>query len=376
MNSIKICHLTSAHYHDDTRIFVKECCTLAAAGYETHLVAPGAPDEIHNGVHLHGISKLPSSRLVRMTRTMQAIYRQALSIDADIYHFHDPELITVGLLLTRQGKRVIYDIHEDVPRQILQKEYLPRCSRRLASLLMEHLERVAGQRFSALVVATSVIGNRFQSINPRTVVINNYPLRDELVAVPPIPWKDRPQSVAYIGGLTTERGMFEMVEAIGLVSKNFQAMLELAGDIWPVSRREQLMQLAGWSRVRELGWLNRLDVSALLGRVRAGLVVLQPTNRYMVSQPIKLFEYMSAGIPVIASDFPLWRSFVIENNCGLLVNPLDPGTIARAIEFILVQPQAAEEMGRRGREAVAQYYHWEAEAPRLIQLYQEIAGLS
>ncbi|NTU83694.1 MAG: glycosyltransferase family 4 protein, partial [Chloroflexales bacterium] len=227
----RVCHLTSVHPHNDIRIFIKECGTLAAAGFETHLVAPGAPHGIHDGVFLHGIAGFEHNRLTRMTRSVRAVYQQALAIDADIYHFHDPELIPVGLLLKRRGKEVIYDIHEDVPRQILQKTYLPRRSRRLIGSIVERLENSAARRFSALVAATPVIGARFAPLNPHTVVINNYPLRNELLPSATTLWSGRLSRVAYVGSLTADRGMFQMVEAMTLVSPRMRATLELAGTI-------------------------------------------------------------------------------------------------------------------------------------------------
>lgn len=368
----RVCHLTSVHSHTDIRIFIKECRTLAAAGFETHLVAPGAPEGVYQGVVLHGIPNSTGRRLVRLTHSIQAVYRQALAIDAAVYHFHDPELIPVGLLLKRRGKRVIYDIHEDLPRQILQKSYLPQRSRRLIGCVVEQLENRAAQYFSALITATPTIGARFAPINPRTVVLNNYPLRSELLLAEPVSWAERAMSVAYVGGMTAERGMFEMVEAMTLVSPKLEAKLELAGEIWPAQQRKKLMQGPGWSRVRELGVVGRAEVARLLGRVRAGLVLLHPYPNIMHSQPIKLFEYMSAGIPVIGSDFPLWRGFLEPTGCGLLVNPLDTHAIARAIELMLTQPEAAAEMGRRGRVAVEQQYNWENETHKLLGLYSTL----
>lgn len=371
----KVCHLTSAHPYNDDRIFIKQCRSLTAAGYETHIVAPGAPNDIENGILLHNIPNLyHNNRLSRMTLTVWSVYQKALAVNADIYHLHDPELISIGLLLKARGKRVIYDIHEDLPRQILLKPYLPRSSRRPIGWLMEHLEHVAGHRFSALVAATPAIGARFQTVNPRTVVINNYPLRDELNASSSIAWEERAHAIAYVGSISELRGLLQMVEAMEYVSERLQATLEMAGSFSPPQVRERVGRLRGWAHTHELGMLNRTELACLLGKVRAGLVTLHPTSTYISSQPIKLFEYMSAGIPVIASDFPLWSDFIKQTGCGLVVNPLDPRAIARAIEFVLTNPSAAETMGRHGREAVERHYNWESEAPKLVQLYKSLLG--
>lgn len=368
----RVCHFTSVHEYNDDRIFLKQCRALAAAGFDTHLIAPGAPTGKQDGVQIHSIRQQPMRRLLRMTTTAWAVYHKALSLQANIYHFHDPELIPVGLLLRARGRRVIYDVHEDVPRQILWKPYLPQATRRPIGWLVERLEEHAGSRFSALVVATPTIGARFRAINPRTVVLNNYPLRDELHAVEAAPWHMRGTAVAYVGGISTQRGIMELVAAMEQVAGDRRATLELAGSFFSVAEREQVMRLNGWSAVHELGMLPRSDVARLLNQVQAGLVTYHPTPAYIVSQPIKLFEYMSAGLPVIASNFPLWNEFVEQPGCGLLVDPMQPRAIANAIEFVLANPDVAETMGRRGREAVESCYNWEAEVPKLVQLYDEL----
>ncbi len=105
---------------------------------------------------------------------------------------------------------------------------------------------------------------------------------------------------------------------------------------------------------------------------RLGLVTFLPAPNHTESQPNKLFEYMAAGLPVVASDFPLWRHIVESSQCGLLVDPSDPGKIAEAIEWILRHPQEAEAMGRRGAEAVRQTYNWGSEAKTLLDLYRQL----
>lgn len=368
----RVCHLTSVHPFDDDRIFLKQCRSLAAAGYDTHLVAPGAPGGITGGVHLHDVPTSPTSRLLRMTATAWRVYRTACRINADIYHFHDPELIPIGLLLRARGKHVVYDIHEDVPRQILLKSYLPQSTRRSIGWLVERLEYAAAHHFSGLVTATPAIGTRFQGMNPRSIVLNNYPLRNELIAPTPLAWEARAYAVAYVGSISEERGIEQMVATMAHIPEQLQVSLELAGSFSSPGVRERVVRLRGWARVRELGMLDRAGVAQVLGRVRAGLVILHPTPSYMVSQPIKLFEYMSAGIPVIASDFPLWRAFIQQSGCGLLVDPLDPRAIAGAIEFVLTHSSEAQAMGRRGRAAVEELYNWESEVPKLTHLYNHL----
>jgi glycosyltransferase involved in cell wall biosynthesis len=368
-----ICHLTSVHPHQDTRIFHKECRTLAEAGYRVYFIAPGAPEEIIHGVHVHGVRKLSGNRLKRMTKTVLEVYQKALSIDADIYHFHDPELIPIGLLLRLKGKQVIYDIHEDVPRQIFMKQYIPSILRESISWSIKHFEHQIGRAFSALVPANPYTGQRLHLANNRVIVVNNYPIIGELLTSTPPSWQQRSPSVAYVGAITEKRGIVEMIRAMEYVPKDINARFELAGDFYDKDLQSKVSRMDGWHYTCAYGRVNRLQIREILNKAQIGLVILHPENAYIDAQrPTKLFEYMSAGIPVIASDFPYLRNIVEQEQCGLVVDPLDPHAIARAITFLLTQPRLAEEMGKRGLAAVKQSYNWGNEASKLLRLYQEL----
>lgn len=371
MQEAKICVLTSVHPPFDVRIFHKECKALMGAGYHLLLVVPHERDEVRDGIRIRALAK-PGGRLGRMTRTMWQVCREALRLDAEIYHFHDPELIPIALLLSLRGKKVIYDIHEDLPRAILSKHYLPRWIRRPLGWLAERGEKLACRHFAALVSATPVIAERFTGLNGHSVVVQNFPLLQELISLGGVPWSERIYSLAYIGNISLERGIREMVQAMGLLPDRFQATLKLAGNFSPPSLREEVIRLPGWRRVEALGFLDRPGVIELLRQVRVGLVLIHAEPQYQASYPIKMFEYMSAGIPVIASDFPLWREIVGSSGCGLLVDPLDVKAISEAIEFLLTNPQEAEEMGRRGRFAVEKHYNWASEERKLLQLYAKL----
>lgn len=368
---LKIVHLTSAHPASDNRILHKECRSIAQAGYEVRLCAPHERDEVVDGVQIVAMPK-EDRRLRRVTRGTARVCRDAWREDADLFHFHDPELIPVGLLLRARGKPVVYDVHEDVPKDILSRYYLEPSLRRILSWLFARLEAFAAKRFSAVIAATPAIGKRFEQLNPNTEVINNYPWKNEFSSIPAVPWEERSNSVGYIGACTRVRGAVEMVKAMDFVDPDLQACLELAGRFGPPGLQSQLATLPGWRCVEFRGHLSRKGVGRLLKRVRAGLVVLHPEPTYVRSQPTKMFEYMAAGIPVIASDFPFWRSLIEKAECGILVDPLDPQDIGRAIQDMLRQSSNAEEIGQCGREAVVQLFNWESEVSKLLDLYSRL----
>jgi len=369
---LRIAHLTSVHQAEDVRIFHKEARTLAAAGHEVFLVAPGQFGEVtKEGVHFRPV-KPPSSRLERILHTGSLVRRRALALDADVYHIHDPELIVQGVLLKLRGKSVIYDVHEDLPKQVLTKTWIPGMVRPLIAFGTKIVEKWAFGIFDELVAATPSIKRRM----PRTkgYLVQNFPLLDELMSPNTVPYSDRPPNLVYMGGLSPARGAEEMVRMLSLLPPELGARLKLATKL-SETYRQFLSRFPGWEFVDYLGWRSREELRDLLGSVRLGLVLFHPVPNHVEAQPNKLFEYMSAGLPVVASDFPLWREIVEGTGCGILVDPRDISAIAEAVTWILRNPAQAEEMGRRGVSAVKERYNWDHEARTLLQCYEHVARI-
>jgi glycosyltransferase involved in cell wall biosynthesis len=369
MATPKVVHLTSVHGAFDPRIFKKECRSLARAGFDVTVVAPHSSDAFEEQVHVRSV-KTYKSRIARMTRTVWNVFQAAKELDADIYHFHDPELIPVALLLRSSGKRVVYDIHEDYPKDILFKEYLPPWSRRMVSGVAGWVEAAAVRHFSALVAVTPSIADRLQPANHRTVIVYNYPFPEELIDEHPLPWESRKPAATYVGTITPQRGIAEMVRSVGLLPDSLQATLEIAGDVMP----PEMMQLEGWSRVRFHGSLTQTAAYQILRTSRVGLLVEYPIPSFLECVPVKLFEYMGAGLPVVVSDFPKWREMLDGVECAIFVDPLNVREIAGAIERLLTNPRLAEEMGRRGQAAVSERLNWSTQFPKLLSLYAELVN--
>jgi len=370
-HTIRIAHLTSAHPRDDIRVFLKECRSLAQHGHGVALVvADGRGDEERDGVAIVDVGR-SAGRLGRMLKATQRVYRKALELDADIYHLHDPELLPIGLKLKRRGKKVVFDSHEDVPKQILGKHYLHPWVRRILSWGFAHFEHYVCARLDGIVTATPHIRDKFLAINPRSVDINNFPMIDELESA--VDWRDKAEEVCYVGSIAQIRGVKELVSAMQLTRT--PARLNLVGGFVEAEVEAEVRKYPGWGKINAIGVQGRQGVREVLGRSVAGVVTLHPMANYLDSLPIKMFEYMSAGIPVIASNFDLWRTIIQECQCGLCVNPLNPAEIASAIDYLLSNADEAQKMGENGRQAVLSRYNWAQEETKLLGFYEQILSV-
>ena len=368
---MRFAHLTTVHPRTDTRIRIREAESLAKAFAEpvALFVMDGKGDAIEAGstVQVADVGQPLSRRFTRMIVGNWRMWRKVRVAHPQIVHFHDPELIPLGLILKICGYRVVYDVHEDLPRQILTKYWLPTVARWPISWAMSILERLVTLVFDAIIPATPKIAGRFPP--QKSTPIQNFPILNELVNEKVISYQKRPTHFAYIGGLTRERGVCEMINAL-MHTENIT--LYLAGTFQPNNLQAEVETLPGWKQVAFAGWAERNQVAEILGNAKAGLVVLHPTPRSLDAYPTKMFEYMSVGLPVIVSDFPLWRGIVEDAGCGLVVDPLNPQAIADAMRWILDHPAEAEAMGRCGREAVEKHYNWETEAEKLVAIYKKL----
>jgi glycosyltransferase involved in cell wall biosynthesis len=362
--------MTSAHPANDIRIFHKECASLADLGYQVHLVAAGtlAPD--NKGVTLHALPTSPQqSRMKRMVLRAWHTWRLARKTGADLFHFHDPELLPYGLLLKWQGKTVVYDAHEDLPRDIMTKNWIPGRLRHSISRLAEIGENFIAKRLDLVVAATPFICQRFQTAGIRSIDIKNYPLAKEREQAinPPNLDKSTP-ALCYVGMISLPRGIIEMMQAAARLS----VKLIIAGSFIDKKTEERVRSLPEWQFVDYRGTVSRHEVVSILAESQLGLCILHPSSTHTDSLPNKLFEYMSAGLPVLASNFPTWQPIVEEVNCGFCVDPYNLDAMTQSIQWILDNPEDAVAMGKRGQLAVEQRYSWETEAHTLDKAYETI----
>lgn len=357
----KVAHITTVHSANDIRIYHKECKSLQEAGYEVWLITQAQENVEHSKVKY---IFLPSfkGRLKRMFFLPFKAFVEAVKLKADLYHFHDPELIPIGLLLKLCGKKVIYDAHEDISAQVFNKVWIRKEFKNIISISIRLFEGLAVRCFNAVVTATPKIRDNFKNKLKLTVDINNFPLLNESIIS-----ENEKRYIVYAGGISVLRGSNEILEVAGKISTK----LVLCGPVSPCVDKEKLIK---HPNIDYQGVLSRQEMTKLISNAAAGLVLFHPVDNHIEAMPNKMFEYMQQGIPVIGSNFPMWKEILEKYDCGLCVDPLNVNEICAAIGKIINNPVAAQKMGQNGVELVKSKLNWKSESKKLINLYQEILG--
>lgn len=366
----KVCHMTSAHGPEDVRIFHKECVSLARAGYDVYLVQRGDSYE-KDDVHIVGVGQPTGGWFARMTSFSKKIYQTALSLDADIYHFHDPELMPYGLKLKWRGKKVIFDSHEFYRVQMRDKPYLPGWASCLVAWCYARLEDYALRRIDGLVFPCEVDGrNPFNGKCAHIALVNNVPRLEELYEHYSGSSQKHGRSVVYIGGLTYNRGITHLIKASAIAD----CTVFLAGRFEPATYQADVENMPEYGHVQYLGQLSRPEVLELLKSCQIGMSVLLNVGQYgkAGNLPTKAYEYMALGLPVILSQTPYNQEMVERYHFGICVDPEDVVAQAEAIKYLLDHPEEVRQMGKNGRRAVKEEFNWGVEAKKLLALYEDI----
>lgn len=364
-----VCHLTSVHERYDMRIFQKECVSLQINGFETCLiVADNKGNEEKDGVRIIDVGK-SGSRAKRLFQTLSRIYRKAIELDADVYHFHDPELLFVGIMLKRSHKKVIWDMHENLPADIMQKKYIPLFFRFIINSVYIRLEKWVVKRIDGVICTRDSVLYRLYNLNENIEVINNFPITSYSPEIP----NKRERAICFAGAIVSNYQHKEIIEAISEID---DIKYLLAG---PINDKylSILKNTKGWEKVEYLGVLNFSEVKEMYSRSQIGMVVHKytPNMDYKVGNfaLTKIFEVMYFAMPVIATDYSIWNDLVFEEyDCAKTVNPTNVQEIRSAILELLNNPEKSAEMGINGQRAVINKFNWGTQERKLVKLYNRV----
>jgi len=344
---VKVCILTTVHQPFDTRIFHKEAKTLVRSGYKVTLIVPHNKNETVDRVKIIALPKA-RNRLFRIFfHTWQIIFL-ALGQRADIYHFHDPELVLVGIVLKLFRKKVIYDVHEDVPK------------------IMNIVEQIGAKSFNKIVVVTPEIARKFS--RNKAIILRNFPIVKLIDDTAPLSYNKNKPIIIYAGGLKRVRGIKEIIQAMEYVDN--KAELWLLGKWYNKKFKRECENLAGWKQVKDFGFVSLSKVYQYMKIANMGISILYPLENHLKSLPVKHYEYMTCSLPVITSNFSYWKDIFEE--CALFADPYNPKDIAKKILFLLGDINVMNKMGRSGRKLVVEKYSWEEESKKLLEMYKHI----
>lgn len=369
----KVCVLTTVHHAYDGRIYHKQCKTLSNAGYEVTLIAP-MPEKMKKDdeIQLIPISK-PRVEWKRFLRTF-SIIKLAIGTKADIYHFHDPELLPVGVIIRIiTGKPVIFDVHEHYPNAIMSKKYLKNWMKKPIRYIYELIEQICLLFLSGVIYTTDEIGERYKKY--RSCKIENYPLPNMFQNID-LTKKD-PNLILYLGGITPIRGVSELVEGFNLVSSvHKEAKLLFVGafeaEWFEKEIKEKIKILKLEDRVEFKGKVPYEKIRDYLEKASIGIIPYLPVPNHLVCLPNKLFEYLAAGVVPVASHFSHYQKVMNIANSGVSIDPTDPISIKDAILSLLEDEEKIRTMSKNGYIAFHQLYNWEKEGEKLLSFYKKL----
>ena len=359
-------------------MFQAEARTLARAGFDvTEIALEDDTESATDGVSIITLPP-PRNRLNRFMRTGR-ILLIALRQNCDLYTIHDPELLPLAVLLKIFKRRpVIYDVHEDVPASIRNRQWLPRPLRPITAIIYRLIERISLHFIAGLTIADHAYGKYYA--NCQTLTVLNYPLTSYAELYEKHVRSLRPPTLIYTGSITRLRGLHEMIEIVQRLRLRYPDLtLRLVGPFGSNTDRTEATQLIHRhdleNHVEFTGPVSHAEVHRLILDADVGLAILHPDPNYLHSLPTKMFEYMMMARPVVVSNFPMWEEIVEDCGCGYAIDPHDLDAIVSAIDSLLADKSRRENMGVQGRIAVLKKYNWENEGARMIEFYRKLMGM-
>lgn len=366
---VKVCILSSVRHRDCVRMFHKESVGLATNGFNVTLViADGRGNEVIKGVNIIDVGK-ENNRFLRWSKTLYRIWTKAKEINNDIYQFNDPELLFIGLFLKKSGKKVVWDMHENIPADLMQKKYIPYLLKVLITVVYSKLEVFCVRRIDSVICTRNSVKDRLIKHNKNVILLNNFPVTNYNISIT----NRNERIICFAGAIVRNYQHKEIIQAIEKID-NIKYLL--AGQINEKYLNE-LKALKGWEKVEYLGIIPFEEVKKMYGRSAIGLAIHKytanmdwQTGNYALT---KIFELMLWELPVICTNYALWENEIFAKyKCGITVNPNNIDEIEKAIRYLLDHPKEAEAMGKVGRKAVLDRFSWEKEEIKLIDLYNKL----
>ncbi len=371
---MQVCHLTSVHPRFDPRIFYKECLSLAQNGYTVVLaVRDGKDDEKYQGIKIINVGQVCSNRFFRIISNFYYILANKTIKNSDIIHIHDPELLPVGLLLRYLKKKiVIYDMHEDLPGQILEKDYLPNYLRPIFSHISKVVIHLCIRYYHGVISAADFLTSQNARYCKKSITIWNFP-RVSQIKIKTDFSKHGIINILFIGNAYHGRSLEELAEALKDERLRDKMVLTIIGTF--DSDFYKKMMSINSQDVRMVSEVKYEELANMIKDYDVGFVCDYSYSRNEYAIPTKLLEYSAAGLCVLAPNTPAVNKIVKEDRIGICVEPGNTSDILMGLLYLSNNREAIYNFCQAGVQAVNHKYSWEAQEHNLLELYQDIITL-
>lgn len=372
MNKNKIILLiSSTHNQDNFRVFHREFKALEKEGFSVVYITQEAyrgEQSMHPNIHLF---KKIDNKYFRILVSQFYILQLILQFKkVHVLHLHTPELIPLGVGFKIFGKKIVYEAHDNLPEQIKTKDWIPFLLKPFLSILSSMYEKIADYFFDRIIIVEPTNALRFKE--NKTVIIRNFPMDIEFGSMNISNYKERSNNLVYIGQIFRKRGILDYVKALEFIPQSYNVKLHLAGNISTQKLRKELIELKGWDRVHYYGYVNRERALQIYSISKIGLLVLDDNKKYQQSDPVKLFEYMAAGIPFIMSNFTVWNKLLHKTKVALTCTYNSPKELAKHIIYLLDNKEQAAEMAANARMLYEKHYSWELQERLFLNVYKNL----
>jgi glycosyltransferase involved in cell wall biosynthesis len=377
--------LLSNPFRPDPRV-LKEALSLSETGYDINIICwdrlAELPSEqiLPSGINIIRIQNIRSAygigiqQILTIFRFWIAAYQLLAKLHPDLIHCHDFDTLPAGLAYGKiHHIPVIYDAHEYYAEFV--KPRLNGFVGILIYSIISTIERICAKISDAVITVDETLADNYKRLNQRVLVLGHFPQRT--FAEIPNPIFTRPVlTMLYAGRISIDRGALLYIDILNfLLDLNIPARLVFAGAITPATDEKLIFQhaLGLENFIVFTGWIPYNQMQDIYHSADIGLSILQPLPRYVAALPVKLFEYMACGLPIIACNFSAISNIVNEENCGILVDPTSqPLEIARFIKDWWNETSIPCLLGENGRQAILSKYNWENQFRKLLELYKNL----
>jgi glycosyltransferase involved in cell wall biosynthesis len=367
-----ICIITSIHPDYDGRVY-KHCLSARRMGCRTVLISPWKPRDLGDGIEHRTFAR--SAGLGGRLKIYRDVWRLMKQTPADIYHFHDLDLLpTMVAWRFRSGRPVVYDVHENYPDEMRTRHWIPAALREPLSATVKYTELVGASLLRNIVI---VVENQRRTVGKRwlnTAMVRNFAPRSMHEGAA-MDHDRRPNAVIMTASAYVANGVLLFLDVAERVLQRRQDVTFYLADRFrsDTALRQRAIERLGRpplaGHVQMLPNVLPLEIMAHVNKGTIGAAFDLRVPERVKALPMKLFEYMAGELPIVATDLPHSRQFIEDARCGLLGRPEDPQSLADAIFYLLEHPREAREMGRRGARAFLERFNWESQDALLADFY-------